>query len=53
MRLSPKTLANLRSSGRGPRFVKMGQIRYRHSDLLDFIERASAQSTAEAQNAKQ
>lgn len=48
LRLSPRTLANLRTSGRGPRFVKLGHIRYRLSDLLTFVDKASASSTSEA-----
>jgi hypothetical protein len=35
-RLSPQTLANLRSAGKGPPFVKLsnGSIRYKLSDIL-------------------
>ncbi len=39
LQLSPKTLANWASAGAGPRRVKLTarDIRYRRSDLLDFI----------------
>lgn len=34
------TLANWRSTGKGPRFVKIGErmVRYRRADVLAFIE---------------
>jgi predicted DNA-binding transcriptional regulator AlpA len=37
--LSPATLRNMRTKGRGPAFIKVGGlVRYRHSDLVDWIE---------------
>lgn len=37
--ISPKTMDNMRSRGKGPSFVKLGgTVRYRRSDLLDWIE---------------
>lgn len=40
LHVSPKTLANQRSRGEGPRYVKFpnGAVRYRMSDLLAEIE---------------
>lgn len=36
---SPSTLRNDRYLGRGPKFIKIGrQVRYRRSDVIDFIE---------------
>ncbi|HEY3489915.1 MAG TPA: helix-turn-helix domain-containing protein [Candidatus Deferrimicrobiaceae bacterium] len=44
LNLSPKTLSNLRSQSRGPRYIVLrgagrirGAIRYRHSDLQAWI----------------
>jgi predicted DNA-binding transcriptional regulator AlpA len=37
--LAPATLRNMRTRGRGPAFIKVGGlVRYRHSDLFDWIE---------------
>jgi predicted DNA-binding transcriptional regulator AlpA len=37
--LAPATLRNMRTKGRGPAFIKVGGlVRYRHSDLVDWIE---------------
>jgi predicted DNA-binding transcriptional regulator AlpA len=37
--LAPATLRNMRCTGRGPAFIKMGGlVRYRHADLVDWIE---------------
>ena len=37
--LRPGTLANLRSAGKGPRFVRLGSaVRYLAGDLADWIE---------------
>lgn len=39
--LSPQTLEKWRSMGVGPAYLKLGNkaVRYRHSELLAFIER--------------
>lgn len=43
-----RTLDNWRSLGCGPRFVKIGRaVRYRRSDLLDFIAQNTFQHTGE------
>lgn len=43
----PKTLANWRWRGVGPRFVKIGhQVRYRPEDLKDFLESRIFTSTS-------
>ncbi|MEY8655214.1 helix-turn-helix transcriptional regulator [Brachybacterium paraconglomeratum] len=38
--IAPQTLANWRSMGKGPRFVRVGSrsVRYRLSDLLAYVE---------------
>lgn len=37
--LAPATLCNMRTKGRGPSFIKVGGlVRYRHADLVDWIE---------------
>ena len=46
--LSPKTLAMMRCSGKGPRFVKRGRIFYFKSDLDDWLSAGKATSTAQA-----
>jgi hypothetical protein len=47
--ISPKTLANMRSTGVGPRFVKRGRIFYFLEDLQRWIdERPRVRSTAQA-----
>jgi hypothetical protein len=39
LRLAPATLRNMRTKGRGPFFIKVGGlVRYRHVDLVDWIE---------------
>lgn len=44
------TLATARSEGRGFPFVKIGKmVRYRKVDILDYINRHTFHSTAEAQ----
>ncbi|MCA0405464.1 MAG: helix-turn-helix domain-containing protein [Proteobacteria bacterium] len=51
--LSPKTLANWRTQGGGPRFSKVGAaVRYRFADLLSFITSRSGKSTAEIQRSQ-
>lgn len=48
LRLSERTLERHRTTGTGPRYVALGRaIRYRRRDLLDWIERATRQSTSE------
>jgi len=38
--MEPGTFVKWRSRGKGPRFVKLGgKVRYRRSDVLEFIER--------------
>ena len=46
--LSQYTLANLRMSGKGPRFVKLGRVFYFKKDLDEWIQEGVVQSTAEA-----
>jgi hypothetical protein len=46
--LAEKTLANYRTSGAGPTFVKTGsRIRYRYSDLTSFIDQGRRKSTSQ------
>jgi predicted site-specific integrase-resolvase len=41
------TLANWRSAGKGPKFVKLcGRVRYRKVDVEEFINSSVRQSTA-------
>lgn len=49
LKQSPKTLANKRSQGDGPRFIKLSNraIRYRYRDLLEYTESGSRMSTSE------
>jgi hypothetical protein len=45
----PKTLANMRSRGVGPRFLKRGRIFYFEADLIAWLaEQPRARSCAEA-----
>ncbi|MDQ8027175.1 MAG: helix-turn-helix domain-containing protein [Brevundimonas sp.] len=47
--VSHRTLEDWRLTNRGPRFVKLGRlVRYRLSDLHDFMDRNSFMSTAQA-----
>lgn len=46
--VSSKTLANYRSRGIGPRFIKRGRIFYRRSDLDSWLADGECQSTAQA-----
>jgi excisionase family DNA binding protein len=50
LRLSKRTLERLRVSGLGPKFVKCGgrSIRYRQSDLDEWISRRIVGSTSQA-----
>jgi predicted DNA-binding transcriptional regulator AlpA len=46
--LAPATLRNMRCSGRGPAFIKIGGlVRYRHADLVDWIEARVRRTTDE------
>ena len=46
---NPGTLSNWRTTGIGPRFVYVGSsVRYRETDVADWLESRSALSTAEA-----
>ena len=50
LRLSGHTLKKLRVSGLGPKFIRLNRsIRYRQSDLTDWIEGRVRQSTSEAE----
>ena len=43
------TLATWRHEGRGPRFIKIGSnVRYRRSDIDDWLEAQTRSSTREA-----
>lgn len=47
---SDRTLANWRSTGIGPRFVKVGSnVRYRSGDVEAWLEARTVASTQEAQ----
>jgi hypothetical protein len=46
--LNEQTLANYRSKGIGPKFVKRGRIFYFKSDLDEWLAEGRAQSTAQA-----
>ncbi len=50
--LSQKTLANYRSQGIGPKFVRLSgrAIRYQVKDLRDYIDQRSFENTSEADN---
>lgn len=47
--VSPRTLANWRSRGGGPVFVRLGgkAIRYHTSDLAEFVEECRRRHTSE------
>jgi predicted DNA-binding transcriptional regulator AlpA len=49
LRLSQRTLERLRVSGLGPKFIRCGlrNIRYRQSDIDDWIGRRVVRSTSE------
>ena len=51
LRLSERTLERLRVSGLGPVFVKCGgrSVRYRQTDLEDWISTRVVRSTSEAE----
>ena len=47
--VSHRTLEDWRLTNRGPRFIKLGRlVRYRLSDLHDFMDRNSFMNTAQA-----
>lgn len=46
--LSVKTLAMKRSTGTGPRFVKLGRVFYFLEDLNEWLRRNPVKSTAQA-----
>jgi len=47
--LSPRTLEKWRVHGGGPRYVKLGRaVRYRPSDIDEFVHRAERSSTSSA-----
>jgi len=50
LKLKPSTMDQLRWTGRGPRFVRIGgrSIRYRQSDLDAYIDAQVFSSTTEA-----
>jgi len=50
LRLSQRTIERLRVSGVGPKFIRCGgrSIRYRQSDLEEWIASRAVQSTSEA-----
>jgi excisionase family DNA binding protein len=53
LRSSKSTLAKLRVYGGGPTFCRLGRaIRYRQSDLDEFMNRSAARSTSDADRHK-
>jgi hypothetical protein len=47
-RCSLRTIERERTCGTGCKFIKLGRsVRYRHHDVLDFIQRNARQSTSE------
>lgn len=52
LQVKPTTLEQWRWNGKGPKFIKMGRsVRYRKSDLEEFISERIYGSTTEAQSA--
>lgn len=47
LRMTPRSLANWRVTGKGPRYCKLGGIRYRVQDLMDFVEAGLRNSTSD------
>jgi excisionase family DNA binding protein len=46
--ISPKTLNDWRSAGRGPDYLKIGTlVRYRQSDLDAYLERCTVRTSRE------
>ena len=44
---SYRTLANYRTKGNGPKFIKLGVVWYYKKDLDDWLESTKSRSTAE------
>ncbi|MEO5347131.1 MAG: helix-turn-helix domain-containing protein [Magnetococcus sp. YQC-9] len=51
--LASKTLAMMRSKGKGPSFVKRGRIFYFQQDLDEWMQSARVSSTAQARVTKE
>ena len=52
--ISPKTLANLRSMGTGPRYCKIGsRIFYRHADVLQYRRARQFKNTSQYRSGPQ
>ena len=49
LNMSPRTLDNWRTAGRGPRFIKTGPrgVLYQWGDVLDWLDGRKVQSTSE------
>jgi predicted DNA-binding transcriptional regulator AlpA len=48
--ISVRTLERKRCDGTGPRFVRVGRaVRYRESDLVEWLVRQTVSSTSEAE----
>ena len=46
--VTPGTLANMRWSGRGPRFIKVGsRVRYRLADIAQYLDAQTRTSTSD------
>jgi predicted DNA-binding transcriptional regulator AlpA len=48
LKLRPSTLAGYRTAGQGPKFCKIGAVRYRRCDLDAWIASKLVSSTSEA-----
>ena len=52
LKISPRTLERLRVTGTGPSFLKAGtgkpsRVLYKHSEIVEWLEKNSHQSTSE------
>ena len=52
LKISPRTLERLRVTGTGPNFLKVGigkrsRVLYKHSEIVEWLEKNSHQSTSE------
>lgn len=48
LKLSPRTLENMRTSGRGPRFRKLGRrVVYARADLIAWADSRTCESTSD------
>ena len=52
LKISPRTLERLRVTGTGPSFLKAGigkrsRVLYKHSEIIEWLEKNSHQSTSE------